>query len=92
MYVVSSLAHFLLWFFDFQWRSPEEYYDARLNEKTDIFSLGNNFYTILTGVYPFYEERNEKEVQVCTTECTGFVITVWPISLDFLILGTHQGR
>jgi len=38
-----------------QWRSPEEYQDQPLNEKIDIFSLGNNLYAILTGLYPFYE-------------------------------------
>ena len=35
------------------WRSPEEYKDEPLNEKIDIFSLGNNFYALLTGLPPF---------------------------------------
>jgi serine/threonine protein kinase len=37
------------------WRSAEEYYDKALDEKVDIFSLGNNFYGILTGMQPFYD-------------------------------------
>lgn len=31
------------------WRAPEEYYDKPLNEKIDVWSLGNNFYSLLTG-------------------------------------------
>lgn len=32
-----------------QWRAPEEYDDKPLNEKIDIWSLGNNMYSLLTG-------------------------------------------
>lgn len=32
-----------------QWRAPEEYADKPLNEKIDVWSLGNNMYTVLTG-------------------------------------------
>lgn len=32
-----------------KWRSPEEYDNRPLNEKIDIWSLGNNMYSILTG-------------------------------------------
>lgn len=35
------------------WRSPEEYNDDPLDEYMDVFSLANNFYSILTGFYPF---------------------------------------
>ncbi|KAL3935701.1 MAG: hypothetical protein SGBAC_008829 [Bacillariaceae sp.] len=35
------------------WRSPEEYKDEPLNEKIDVWSLGNNMYTLLTGLDPF---------------------------------------
>eukprot|EP00522_Entomoneis_paludosa_P015623 CAMPEP_0172449426 /NCGR_PEP_ID=MMETSP1065-20121228/8141_1 /TAXON_ID=265537 /ORGANISM="Amphiprora paludosa, Strain CCMP125" /LENGTH=433 /DNA_ID=CAMNT_0013201101 /DNA_START=371 /DNA_END=1672 /DNA_ORIENTATION=- len=35
------------------WRSPEEYRDDPFDEQIDIFSLGNNFYSILTGLEPF---------------------------------------
>mmetsp|Transcript_37319 Transcript_37319/g.90613 ORF Transcript_37319/g.90613 Transcript_37319/m.90613 type:complete len:258 (+) Transcript_37319:706-1479(+) len=35
------------------WRSPEEYKDEALNEKIDVWSLGNNMYTLLTGLDPF---------------------------------------
>jgi len=34
------------------WRAPEEYLNRPLDEKIDIFSLGNNFFSMLTGVYP----------------------------------------
>jgi len=36
-----------------QWRAPEEYKDDPLNEAIDIWSLGNNFFGILTGYSPF---------------------------------------
>jgi len=39
------------------WRAAEEYADKALSEKVDVFSLGNNFFGILTGVDPF----NDKE-------------------------------
>jgi serine/threonine protein kinase len=32
-----------------QWRAPEEYLDYPLNEQIDIWSLGNNMYSLLTG-------------------------------------------
>ena len=35
------------------WRAPEEYHDDPLDEKIDIYSLGNNFYALLTGLPPF---------------------------------------
>jgi hypothetical protein len=44
------------------WRSPEEYYDKPLDEKIDIYSLGNNFYALLTGMGPFYEEAHSDGV------------------------------
>jgi serine/threonine protein kinase len=46
-----------------QWRSPEEYYDKPLNEKIDIWSLGNNFYGLLTGLAPFYELKHSEDVK-----------------------------
>jgi hypothetical protein len=41
------------------WRSPEEYKDEPLTEAIDVWSLGNNFYGLLTGLSPFYELDNE---------------------------------
>ncbi|CAJ1930979.1 unnamed protein product [Cylindrotheca closterium] len=35
------------------WRAPEEYKNEGLNEKIDVWSLGNNMYTLLTGLDPF---------------------------------------
>jgi serine/threonine protein kinase len=39
--------------FFLQWRAPEEYRDVPLNEKIDVFSIGNNIYALLTGMEPF---------------------------------------
>jgi serine/threonine protein kinase len=40
------------------WRAPEEYYDDPLDEKIDVFSLGNNMYSVLTGLWVFYDSKN----------------------------------
>jgi serine/threonine protein kinase len=45
------------------WRAPEEYFDWPLDEKIDIWSLGNMFYSMMTGMYPFYHECSSKAVQ-----------------------------
>mmetsp|Transcript_9522 Transcript_9522/g.10902 ORF Transcript_9522/g.10902 Transcript_9522/m.10902 type:complete len:553 (+) Transcript_9522:35-1693(+) len=45
------------------WRSPEEYFDNNLDEKVDIFSLGNNIYSILTGLWVFYDEDNDEKIK-----------------------------
>eukprot|EP00537_Pseudo-nitzschia_pungens_P009714 CAMPEP_0172381672 /NCGR_PEP_ID=MMETSP1060-20121228/71072_1 /TAXON_ID=37318 /ORGANISM="Pseudo-nitzschia pungens, Strain cf. cingulata" /LENGTH=384 /DNA_ID=CAMNT_0013109459 /DNA_START=610 /DNA_END=1764 /DNA_ORIENTATION=+ len=45
------------------WRSPEEYYDEFLDEKVDVFSLGNNMYGLLTGLMVFHEAESYDEVQ-----------------------------
>lgn len=47
----------------FQWRSPEEYFDNPLDEKVDVFSLGNNIYGLLTGLQVFYDEHETEKVQ-----------------------------
>jgi serine/threonine protein kinase len=49
-----------------QWRAPEEYKDIPIDEKIDIWSLGNNFYSILTGVYPFFNVPDGNEIKVRT--------------------------
>ena len=46
-----------------QWRSPEEYVDNPLNEKIDVWSLGNNLYSLLTGLYPFPRAKKSDEVR-----------------------------
>ena len=33
-----------------------------LNEKIDIWSLGNNMYSILTGMDPFYDDMGDFEI------------------------------
>ena len=47
----------------FQWRSPEEYFNYDLNEQVDVYSLGNNMYSLLTGLYVFYDEDNDDKVK-----------------------------
>ena len=59
-YSTVFCCHFFLFL---QWRSPEEYHDDFLNEKVDVFSLGNNMYGLLTGLGVFHEIRNYDEVQ-----------------------------
>ena len=42
-----------------KWRSPEEYYDKDLDQQVDVYSLGNNMYSILTGLWIFYDEKDD---------------------------------
>jgi serine/threonine protein kinase len=37
-----------------QYRAPEEYVGTFIDEGVDTFSLGNNIYCLLTGLWPFY--------------------------------------
>jgi serine/threonine protein kinase len=39
------------------WRAPEEYRNDALSDKVDIFSLGNNMLTILTGQEPVLSSK-----------------------------------
>ena len=41
------------------YRAPEEYRDGHLNEKIDVWSLGNNIYALLTGLWIFYDEADD---------------------------------
>ena len=41
------------------YRSPEEYKQDALNEKIDIFSLGNNIYALLTSLWIFPNDEDE---------------------------------
>lgn len=34
-----------------------------MNEKIDIFSFGNNIYSAMTGLWPFYENEDDEVVQ-----------------------------
>lgn len=43
------------------WRSPEEYRNDPLTDKIDVWSLGNNIYTILTGVEPILADDDDVE-------------------------------
>ena len=66
------------------WRAPEEYADKPLNEKIDVWSIGNNIYSVLTGTYPFYNVEDDKDIQVNSVECWG---TVSPSCLCFAAAG-----
>lgn len=46
------------------WRSPEEYKDWGITEEIDVWSLGNNMYTILTGFEPFEEIEKAHDTTV----------------------------
>lgn len=37
-----------------RWRSPEEYNDLPLTEQIDVFSLGNLYFSLLTGLNPVW--------------------------------------
>ena len=54
----------LLYYSDTQWRSPEEYRDGPLTEKIDVWSLGCNMMTILTGLNPHYTIHNYNKYRV----------------------------
>lgn len=45
------------------WRSPEEFYDKPLTEKVDVYSLCNNMYSVLTGLWVFYDSENSDVTQ-----------------------------
>jgi serine/threonine protein kinase len=59
-----SLFSYYLFHLVHQWRSPEEYFDEPLTEQIDVFSLGNNMYSLLTGLWPFYDEEDDSEMKV----------------------------
>lgn len=46
-----------------QYRAPEEFAEEDLDEKIDVFSFGNNLYALLTGLWNFYDNDNDDEVQ-----------------------------
>ncbi len=45
------------------WRAPEEYLDDALDEKIDVFSFGNNLYSLLTGAFVYYFEDDYKKIK-----------------------------
>lgn len=63
-----------------QYRSPEEYNEDALDEKVDIFSFGNNIYALLTGMWPFYEIKDNISVQEEIKK--GNLLYIDPIYLD----------
>ena len=53
----------LLCLTSYQWRAPEEYKDDPLNEKIDVWSLGNNMFGLLTGLSPFYYIKDDNIIK-----------------------------
>lgn len=47
-----------------KYRSPEEFRGDIVDEKMDVFSMGNNIYVLLTGLFPFYSLNSYEEIQV----------------------------
>lgn len=45
------------------WRSPEEFSSNPLDEKVDIFAMGINIFTLVTGYYIFPELGSSQEVR-----------------------------
>jgi hypothetical protein len=39
------------------YRAPEEFKGAPQDETTDVYSFGNNMYSLITGLWPFYNDR-----------------------------------
>jgi len=55
------------------YRSPEEYHDDPLNEKIDVYSMGNNIYALLTGLYIFYDEDEDKASEYVSRGVKPFI-------------------
>lgn len=49
------------------WRAPEEYDGSDQDETKDAYSYGNGIYTMITGLWPFYDDEF-KDVDVDTLE------------------------
>ena len=45
------------------YRAPEEFAAFDLDEKIDVYSMGNNIYGLLTGLWVFYENEDDGVVQ-----------------------------
>jgi len=46
-----------------QYRAPEEDIGSLIDEGIDTFSLGNNIYCLLTGLWPFYDWTDYSYIQ-----------------------------
>jgi len=59
-------------------RSPEEYWVGPVTEQADVFVMGLQLYTILTGLYPFYDQPDsEDSMQRVLQGHTPFVDPRW---------------
>jgi serine/threonine protein kinase len=54
-----------------------------LDEKIDVWSLGNNFYTLLVGLFPYYHEMHSDGVKTLVKKGE-----VWPYISDTFRYGS----
>jgi len=52
------------------YRAPEENEDRFLDERLDVYSLGNNLYTLLTGLWNYYSVDDDEVAQELTNNHT----------------------
>ena len=50
------------------YRAPEEYEGQAQDETKDVYGFGNNMYTLLTGLYPYYDEIFQYETAAVKDE------------------------
>lgn len=79
---VCRLLFISTWRLVFQWRSAEEYFDKALTELVDVFSLGNNYFGVLTGIEPFHKEHmelddEEEEEAVVRRHRAALLVKTW---------------
>jgi serine/threonine-protein kinase len=61
-----------------EYLSPEQVMVARLDHRTDIFSLGIVFYELLTGIHPFRDSDISKTIHAILNE--------QPLTIDPVIM------
>lgn len=60
-----------------KWRAPEEYRDQPLNEKIDVWSIGCNMHSILTGLNPLYTVHKYSKYRVRYDHDAAVAISVF---------------
>jgi serine/threonine protein kinase len=49
-------------------RAPEEYRGDYVDETVDIWPMGNMIFSLLTGLWPYYNQHDHKDIQKTTME------------------------